>query len=57
MLSDTQIRSLKIEDGKRHADRDGLVLELRPSKKQLNSNNEFYFDQFTSILSAPNCKG
>ena len=20
-------------------------------------NNEFYFDQFTSILSAPNCKG
>lgn len=36
MLSDTQIRSLKIEDGKRHADRDGLVLELRPSKKKLN---------------------
>ena len=35
MLSDTQIRSLKIEDGKRHADREGLVLELRPSKKQL----------------------
>jgi hypothetical protein len=29
MLSDTQIRSLKIDDGKRHADRDGLVLELR----------------------------
>ncbi|WP_115709983.1 tyrosine-type recombinase/integrase [Legionella sainthelensi] len=36
MLSDTQIRSLKIEDGKRHADRDGLVLELRPGKKKLN---------------------
>ncbi len=36
MLSDTQIRSLKIEDGKRHADRDGLVLELRSSKKKLN---------------------
>ena len=38
MLSDTQIRSLKIEDGKRHADREGLVLELRPSKKQLKKN-------------------
>ncbi len=36
MLSDSQIKSLKIEDGKRHADRDGLVLELRPSKKKLN---------------------
>ena len=36
MLSDTQIRSLKVEDGKRHADRDGLVLELRSSKKKLN---------------------
>ena len=23
----------------------------------VNPNNEFYFDQFTSILSAPNCKG
>lgn len=27
MLSVAQIKSLKIEDGKRHADRDGLVLE------------------------------
>lgn len=43
MLSDTQIRSLKIEDGKRHADRDGLVLELRPSKKKLNKVFIFRF--------------
>lgn len=33
MLTDAKIRSLKIEDGKRHADRDGLVLEIRPSGK------------------------
>ena len=33
MLSDSQIKSLKIADGKRHADRDGLVLEIRESKK------------------------
>lgn len=25
MLSDAKVKSLKIEDGKRHADRDGLV--------------------------------
>ena len=31
MLSDAKVKSLKIEDGKRHADRDGLVLEIRPS--------------------------
>ena len=36
MLSDSQVIFLKIEDGKRHADRDGLVLELRASKKKLN---------------------
>lgn len=43
MLSDSQIKSLKIEDGKRHADRDGLVLELRPSKKKLNKVFIFRF--------------
>lgn len=36
MLSDTYIKSLKIGDKKRHTDRNGLVLELRPSKKKLN---------------------
>jgi len=35
MLSDAKIKSLKIEDGKRHADRDGLVLEVRPSGKKV----------------------
>lgn len=35
MLSDAKIKSLKIEDGKRHADRDGLVLEIRPSGKKI----------------------
>lgn len=35
MLSDARIKSLKIEDGKRHADRDGLVLEIRPSGKKV----------------------
>ncbi|HAT9261845.1 TPA: DUF4102 domain-containing protein [Legionella pneumophila subsp. pneumophila] len=35
MLSDAKIKSLKIEDGKRHADRDGLVLEIRPSGKKV----------------------
>ena len=34
MLSDSKIKSLKIEDGKRHADRDGLVLEIRSSGKR-----------------------
>jgi integrase len=43
MLSTAQIKSLKIEDGKRHADRDGLVLELRPSKKKLNKVFIFRF--------------
>ncbi|KTC95515.1 integrase [Legionella feeleii] len=43
MLSDSQVKSLKIEDGKRHADRDGLVLELRPSKKKLNKVFIFRF--------------
>ncbi len=33
--SDAKIRSLKIEDGKRHADRDGLVLEIRKSGKKV----------------------
>ncbi len=35
MLSDAKIKSLKIEDGKRHTDRDGLVLEIRPSGKKV----------------------
>lgn len=35
MLSDAKIKSLKITDGKRHADRDGLVIELRPSGKKV----------------------
>ena len=35
MLSDAKVKSLKIEDGKRHADRDGLVLEIRPSGKKV----------------------
>lgn len=35
MLTDPKIKSLKIEDGKRHADRDGLVIELRPSGKKV----------------------
>ena len=35
MLTDAKIKSLKIEDGKRHADRDGLVLEIRPSGKKV----------------------
>jgi hypothetical protein len=54
MLSDSQIKALKIEDGKRHADRDGLVLELRPSKKKLIDilpvlkNGDFYGAQATS---------
>ena len=43
MLSDNQIKSLKIGDKKRHADRDGLVLELRPSKKKLNKVFIFRF--------------
>ena len=43
MLSDSQVKWLKIEDGKRHADRDGLVLELRPSRKKLNKVFIFRF--------------
>src|SRR3990167_2399165 len=43
MLSDSQVKFLKIEDGKRHADRDGLVLELRQSKKKLNKVFIFRF--------------
>jgi Arm DNA-binding domain len=35
MLSDAKVKSLKIEDGKRHADRDGLVLEIRPGGKKV----------------------
>ncbi len=35
LSSDAKIRALKIEDGKRHADRDGLVLEIRPSGKKI----------------------
>lgn len=35
MLSDAKIKSLRLEDGKRHADRDGLVLEIRPSGKKV----------------------
>lgn len=39
MLSNSLIRSLKPSDKKRHTDRDGLVLELRPSKKRGGSTN------------------
>lgn len=35
MLSDAKIKSLRLEDGKRHADRDGLVLEIRSSGKKV----------------------
>ena len=35
MLSDAKIKSLNIEDGKRHANRDGLMLEIRPSGKKV----------------------
>jgi Arm DNA-binding domain len=35
MLSDAKIKSLKIEDGKRYKDRDGLVLEIRKSGKKV----------------------
>ena len=35
MRSDAKVKSLKIEDDKRHADRDGLVLEIRPSGKKV----------------------
>ena len=35
MLSDAKIKSLKIEVGKCHSDRDGLVLEIRPSGKKV----------------------
>ena len=35
MLSDAKFKSLKIENGKRHADSDGLVLEIRPSGKKV----------------------
>lgn len=43
MLSVAQIKSLKIGDKKRHTDRDGLVLELRPGKKKLNKVFIFRF--------------
>lgn len=43
MLSDSLIRSLNIGDKKRHTDRDGLVLELRPNKKQLKKIFIFRF--------------
>lgn len=43
MLTDSYIKSLKIGDKKRHTDRDGLVLELRPSKKQLKKIFIFRF--------------
>jgi hypothetical protein len=43
MLSDSLIKSLKLGDKKRHTDRDGLVLELRPSKKQLKKIFIFVF--------------
>ncbi len=34
MLTDAKVKSLKIEDGKRHADRDGLTLEIRSKGKK-----------------------
>lgn len=43
MLTVSYINSLKIGDKKRHTDRDGLVLELRPSKKKLNKVFIFRF--------------
>lgn len=42
-MTDSYIKSLKIGDKKRHTDRDGLVLELRPSKKQLKKIFIFRF--------------
>lgn len=35
MLTDAKIRALKIKDGKRHTDMDGLVLEIRQSGKKV----------------------
>ena len=43
MLTDAYIKSLKVGDKKRHTDRDGLVLELRPTKKKLNKVFIFRF--------------
>lgn len=43
MLSVALIKSLKPEDKKRHTDRDGLVLELRPNKKKLSKVFIFRF--------------
>lgn len=43
MLTDSYIKSLKINDKKRHADLYGLALELRPSKKKLNKIFIFRF--------------
>ncbi|HRD69214.1 MAG TPA: tyrosine-type recombinase/integrase [Legionella sp.] len=43
MLTVSYINSLKIGDKKRHTDRDGLVLELRPGKKKLNKVFIFRF--------------
>jgi hypothetical protein len=43
MLSFALIKSLKLGDKKRHTDRDGLVLELRPSKKKLGKVFIFRF--------------
>ncbi|HAT1798024.1 Arm DNA-binding domain-containing protein [Legionella pneumophila subsp. fraseri] len=43
MLTDAYIKSLKIGDKKRHADFNGLVLELRPTKKKLNKVFIFRF--------------
>jgi len=43
MLSVALIKSLKPGDKKRHTDRDGLALELRPSKKKLSKVFIFRF--------------
>lgn len=43
LLTDAYIKSLKIGDKKRHADFNGLVLELRPTKKRLNKVFIFRF--------------
>ena len=48
MMTDSLIRSLKLGDKKRHTDRDGLVLELRPSKKQLKKIFIFVFSGIKS---------
>lgn len=53
MLSDAKVKSLKMEDGKRHADRDGLVLEIRVSGKKIFLFR-FQWDSPTCLHDRPN---